>query len=112
MLTLNPFGMLSLIMSVSLISSQILFGGNANANASIHIQVNKKEKCFYFVLVMIKLKVQFIRHFFFLVSGRIPCPYPGRIWLEQRGFQRAMYWHIEARVVLDLREVVNSVSVF
>nr|KYP61888.1 hypothetical protein KK1_016400 [Cajanus cajan] len=41
-------------------------------------------------------------------SGRIPCPYPGRIWLEQRGFQRAMYWHIEARVVLDLREVINS----
>ncbi|ESW09733.1 hypothetical protein PHAVU_009G151900 [Phaseolus vulgaris] len=41
-------------------------------------------------------------------SGKIPCPYPGRIWLEQRGFQRAMYWHIEARVVLDLREVVNS----
>ncbi|KAG5046025.1 hypothetical protein JHK86_015431 [Glycine max] len=41
-------------------------------------------------------------------SGRIPCPYPGRIWLEQRGFQRAMYWHIEARVVLDLQEVVNS----
>ena len=46
-----------------------------------------------------------------VVSGRIPCPYPGRIWLEQRGFQRAMYWHIEARVVLDLREVINSVSV-
>ncbi|XP_027360738.1 uncharacterized protein LOC113868930 [Abrus precatorius] len=42
-------------------------------------------------------------------SGRIPCPYPGRIWLEQRGFQRAMYWHIEARVVLDLQEVINSV---
>ncbi|XP_028770575.1 uncharacterized protein LOC114727950 [Neltuma alba] len=41
-------------------------------------------------------------------SGRIPCPYPGRIWLEQRGFQRAMYWHIEARVVLDLREFINS----
>ncbi|XP_061354675.1 uncharacterized protein LOC133299256 [Gastrolobium bilobum] len=41
-------------------------------------------------------------------SGRIPCPYPGRIWLEQRGFQRAMYWHIEARVVLDLQEFINS----
>ncbi|XP_061346853.1 uncharacterized protein LOC133292461 [Gastrolobium bilobum] len=41
-------------------------------------------------------------------SGRIPCPYPGRIWLEQRGFQRAMYWHIEARVVLDLQEFLNS----
>ncbi|KAL2342877.1 hypothetical protein Fmac_004162 [Flemingia macrophylla] len=41
-------------------------------------------------------------------SGRIPCPYPGRIWLEQRGFQRSMYWHIEARVVLDLQEFTNS----
>ncbi|CAI8619192.1 unnamed protein product [Vicia faba] len=41
-------------------------------------------------------------------SGCIPCPFPGRIWLEQRGFQRAMYWHIEARVVLDLQEFLNS----
>ncbi|KAL5555156.1 hypothetical protein UlMin_037392 [Ulmus minor] len=41
-------------------------------------------------------------------SGRIPCPFPGRIWLEQRGFQRALYWHIEARVVLDLKEITNS----
>ncbi|GAU25413.1 hypothetical protein TSUD_70650 [Trifolium subterraneum] len=41
-------------------------------------------------------------------DGRIPCPFPGRIWLEQRGFQRAMYWHIEARVVLDLQEFLNS----
>ncbi|XP_027340947.1 uncharacterized protein LOC113854243 isoform X2 [Abrus precatorius] len=41
-------------------------------------------------------------------SGRIPCPYPGRIWLEQRGFQRSMYWHIEARVVLDLQESIYS----
>ncbi|KAK7273913.1 hypothetical protein RIF29_14980 [Crotalaria pallida] len=40
--------------------------------------------------------------------GKIPCPYPGRIWLEQRGLQRAMYWHIEARVVLDLQEFINS----
>ncbi|PON88816.1 Coenzyme Q-binding protein COQ10, START domain containing protein [Trema orientale] len=41
-------------------------------------------------------------------SGRIPCPYPGRIWLEQRGVQRALYWQIEARVVLDLQEFINS----
>ncbi|XVE83428.1 hypothetical protein DITRI_Ditri16bG0088000 [Diplodiscus trichospermus] len=41
-------------------------------------------------------------------SGRIPCPYPGRIWLEQRGLQRALYWHIEAHVVLDLQEIPNS----
>ncbi|XP_073294924.1 uncharacterized protein [Primulina huaijiensis] len=41
-------------------------------------------------------------------SGRIPCPHPGRIWLEQRGLQRALYWHIEARVVLDLQEFPNS----
>ncbi|XP_060674942.1 uncharacterized protein LOC107425344 [Ziziphus jujuba] len=41
-------------------------------------------------------------------SKRIPCPHPGRIWLEQRGFQRALYWHIEARVVLDLHQFINS----
>ncbi|GLT97423.1 hypothetical protein SLE2022_149900 [Rubroshorea leprosula] len=41
-------------------------------------------------------------------SGRIPCPHPGRIWLEQRGVQRALYWQIEARVVLDLQELPNS----
>ncbi|GFP90629.1 hypothetical protein PHJA_001207000 [Phtheirospermum japonicum] len=41
-------------------------------------------------------------------SGRIPCPHPGRIWLEQRGLQRALYWHIEARVVLDLQEFPKS----
>ncbi|KAJ4965516.1 hypothetical protein NE237_017365 [Protea cynaroides] len=43
-----------------------------------------------------------------ICSGRIPCPHPGRIWLEQRGFQRALYWHIEARVILDLQEFPNS----
>ncbi|KAL9234989.1 hypothetical protein vseg_009795 [Gypsophila vaccaria] len=43
-----------------------------------------------------------------IYSGRIPCPYPGRIWLEQRGLQRALYWHIEARVVLDLQEFQKS----
>ncbi|KAL6894419.1 hypothetical protein ACP4OV_008517 [Aristida adscensionis] len=43
-------------------------------------------------------------------SGRIPCPHEGRIWLEQRGLQRALYWHIEARVVLDLQEVPDSVN--
>ncbi|XP_024517251.1 uncharacterized protein LOC9663170 isoform X1 [Selaginella moellendorffii] len=37
-------------------------------------------------------------------SARIPCPYPGRIWLLQRGLHTAMYWHIEATVVLDLEE--------
>ncbi|GAV66099.1 Polyketide_cyc domain-containing protein [Cephalotus follicularis] len=43
-------------------------------------------------------------------SGRIACPHPGRIWLEQRGLQRALYWHIEARVVLDLQECPNSAN--
>ncbi|KAJ3683469.1 hypothetical protein LUZ60_013696 [Juncus effusus] len=43
-------------------------------------------------------------------SGRIPCPHEGRIWLEQRGLQRALYWHIEARVVLDLHEIPNSAN--
>ncbi|CAL5365660.1 unnamed protein product [Camellia sinensis] len=45
-----------------------------------------------------------------ICSGRIPCPHPGRIWLEQRGLQRALYWHIEARVVLDLQEFQNSAN--
>ncbi|XP_040378572.1 uncharacterized protein LOC102700516 [Oryza brachyantha] len=43
-------------------------------------------------------------------SGRIPCPHQGRIWLEQRGLQQALYWHIEARVVLDLQEVPDAVT--
>lgn len=43
-------------------------------------------------------------------SGRIPCPHPGRIWLEQRGVQRALYWQIEARVVLDLQEMPHSTT--
>ncbi|XP_042487555.1 uncharacterized protein LOC122067771 isoform X3 [Macadamia integrifolia] len=41
-----------------------------------------------------------------LISFQIS--FAGRIWLEQRGFQRALYWHIEARVVLDLQEFPNS----
>ncbi|KAJ7519325.1 hypothetical protein O6H91_20G034800 [Diphasiastrum complanatum] len=39
---------------------------------------------------------------------RIPCPHPGRIWLHQRGVHSAMYWHIEASVVLDLQEFPHS----
>lgn len=42
-------------------------------------------------------------------SERIPCPHPGRIWLLQEGRQAAMYWHIEARVVLDLQELPDVV---
>ncbi|KAI3511338.1 hypothetical protein L1887_18489 [Cichorium endivia] len=45
-----------------------------------------------------------------IFSARIPCVHPGRIWLEQRGLQRALYWHIEARVVLDLQEFPNSAN--
>ncbi|PWA55170.1 START-like domain-containing protein [Artemisia annua] len=45
-----------------------------------------------------------------IFSARIPCAHPGRIWLEQRGLQRALYWHIEARVVLDLQELPNSAN--
>ncbi|CAD6342814.1 unnamed protein product [Miscanthus lutarioriparius] len=43
-------------------------------------------------------------------SGTIPCPHEGRIWLEQRGLQQALYWHIEARVVLDLQEIHDSIN--
>jgi hypothetical protein len=68
---------------------------------------------------LLKLHTCFVVYYCFLpdwvahcltVSGRIPCPHPGRIWLEQRGLQRALYWHIEARVVLDLQEFPNSVN--
>ncbi|CDP11047.1 unnamed protein product [Coffea canephora] len=41
---------------------------------------------------------------------RIPCPHPGCIWLEQKGLQRAVYWHVEAWVVLDLQEFQNSAN--
>ncbi|KAJ0502562.1 putative coenzyme Q-binding protein COQ10, START [Helianthus annuus] len=49
-------------------------------------------------------------HGILIISARIPCARPGRIWLEQRGLQRALYWHIEARVVLDLQEFPNSAN--
>lgn len=40
-----------------------------------------------------------------LVSSQIiPCPHHGHVWVEQIGLQRALYWNIEARVVLDLQE--------
>lgn len=42
-------------------------------------------------------------------SRTIPCPHQGRVWLEQRGLQRALYWYIEARVLLELRELPTSV---
>ena len=42
-------------------------------------------------------------------SEQIPCPHPGRKWLLQEGKQTAMYWQIEARVVLDLEELPDAV---
>lgn len=41
-------------------------------------------------------------------SERIPCPFPDRVWLLQQGMQQALYWQIEAKVVLDLQEVPLS----
>ncbi|KAG0631523.1 hypothetical protein M758_1G260500 [Ceratodon purpureus] len=41
-------------------------------------------------------------------SEQIPCPHPGRKWLLQEGKQTAMYWQIEARVVLDLEELPDA----
>ncbi|CAA6663806.1 unnamed protein product [Spirodela intermedia] len=43
-----------------------------------------------------------------IYSRTIPCPDQGRVWLEQRGLQRALYWYIEARVILELRELPTS----
>ncbi|MCO5604462.1 hypothetical protein L7F22_058628 [Adiantum nelumboides] len=39
-----------------------------------------------------------------ICSEIIHCPFPGRVWLFQKGMQRMMYWNIEAHVVLDLKE--------
>lgn len=62
----------------------------------------------FFAMFSLSLPYEWTGHYV-MCSGRIPCPHPGRIWLEQRGLQQALYWHIEARVVLDLQELLNSV---
>ncbi|EPS70619.1 hypothetical protein M569_04139, partial [Genlisea aurea] len=70
------------------------------------ISVNADVRCVWNSLTDYERLADFIPN---LVSSRtIPCPYPGRIWLEQRGLQTALYWHIEARVVLDLKEHLIS----
>lgn len=79
------------------ISSPILFIGNP---------------CWFYVSLVVVLVLIPLRAYLLGFSGRIPCPHKGRIWLEQRGLQRALYWHIEARVVLDLQEFPNSVCDF
>ncbi|CAN1835978.1 hypothetical protein LINPERHAP1_LOCUS34608 [Linum perenne] len=71
-----------------------------------HIHVNSDVQFLWTVLTDYERLADFIPNL--TSSGRIPCPHPGRIWLEQRGLQRALYWHIEARVVLDLQELPIS----
>ncbi|KAL9268154.1 hypothetical protein AKJ16_DCAP16876 [Drosera capensis] len=70
------------------------------------IEVNADVESVWNVLTDYERLADFIPNL--VCSGRIPCPHPGRIWLEQRGLQRALYWHIEARVVLDLKEFPTS----
>ncbi|KAI3462407.1 hypothetical protein Pfo_019070 [Paulownia fortunei] len=70
------------------------------------ISVNADVESVWYALTDYERLADFIPNL--VSSGRIPCPHPGRIWLEQRGLQRALYWHIEARVVLDLQEFLNS----
>ncbi|CAN0858238.1 hypothetical protein LINGRAHAP2_LOCUS7144 [Linum grandiflorum] len=67
-----------------------------------HILVNSDVQSVWIALTDYERLADFIPNL--ISSGRIPCPHTGRIWLEQRGLQRALYWHIEARVVLDLQE--------
>ncbi|XP_041016494.1 uncharacterized protein LOC121259070 [Juglans microcarpa x Juglans regia] len=71
-----------------------------------HISVNADIESVWNALTDYERLADFIPNL--VCSGRIPCPHPGRIWLEQRGLQRALYWHIEARVVLDLQEFPNA----
>ncbi|GAB2218570.1 hypothetical protein Drorol1_Dr00001797 [Drosera rotundifolia] len=70
------------------------------------IEVNADVESVWNVLTDYERLADFIPNL--VCSGRIQCPHPGRIWLEQRGLQRALYWHIEARVVLDLKEFPTS----
>ncbi|KAL8546764.1 hypothetical protein ACS0TY_006474 [Phlomoides rotata] len=70
------------------------------------ISVNADVESVWYALTDYERLADFIPNL--VSSRRIPCPHLGRIWLEQRGLQRALYWHIEARVVLDLQELFNS----
>ncbi|PKA64776.1 hypothetical protein AXF42_Ash016807 [Apostasia shenzhenica] len=106
----NRYGACSPITRGSLISFRISYTGRVSfLNA-----VMETFLLMFFVfsgksVVILPETVQFLFSFgIFGRSGRIPCPHPGRIWLEQRGLQRALYWHIEARVVLDLQEFPDS----
>ncbi|KAH9551058.1 hypothetical protein CY35_10G104200 [Sphagnum magellanicum] len=70
-------------------------------SASVHIAAS--EAHVWKVLTDYERLAEFVPNL--IRSERIPCPHPGRIWLLQVGRQAAMYWHIEARVVLDLLEL-------
>lgn len=72
------------------------------------IVINANEQNVWDVLTEYERLAEFIPNL--VCSKRIPCPHPDRIWLMQRGVQRALYWHIEAQVVLDLRELPDMVN--
>ncbi|XP_020524503.1 uncharacterized protein LOC18436761 isoform X1 [Amborella trichopoda] len=72
------------------------------------VEIEAHEETVWNVLTDYERLADFIPNL--VCSERIPCPHPGRIWLMQRGMQRALYWHIEARVVLDLREFPDAAN--
>lgn len=72
------------------------------------IVINAHEQRVWDVLTDYERLAEFIPNL--VCSKRIPCPHPDRIWLMQRGVQRALYWHIEAQVVLDLQELPDLVN--
>lgn len=72
------------------------------------IVINAYEQSVWDVLTDYERLAEFIPNL--VCSKRIPCPHPDRIWVMQRGMQRALYWHIEAQVVLDLLELPDLVN--
>ncbi|XP_031473417.1 uncharacterized protein LOC116245933 isoform X1 [Nymphaea colorata] len=70
------------------------------------ITVEEDEEAVWKVLTDYEKLADFVPNL--VCSERIPCPHPGRIWVMQKGMQRALYWHIEARVVLDLQELSSA----
>ncbi|KAL2631523.1 hypothetical protein R1flu_016209 [Riccia fluitans] len=68
-----------------------------------HICVEASDQMVWDVLTDYERLAEFIPNL--IRSEVINSPQPGRVWLLQQGVQSSMYWHIEARVVLELEEL-------
>ncbi|KAL3689399.1 hypothetical protein R1sor_015708 [Riccia sorocarpa] len=68
-----------------------------------HICVEASDQMVWNVLTDYERLAEFIPNL--VRSEVINSPQPGRVWLLQQGVQSSMYWHIEARVVLELEEL-------